>query len=148
MLEESWDIMAWAWSADDSRGLWRRAQTEENLSLLQRNDGDFKRLLDRYKYPERHGLEGVGRSASRDEAMAYFLIPLEARLQLQPYLDGTAPCATDLAIFPFVRQFASVEPHWFEAQNLPAVRAWLAVWVPNSVFRFGLAPKLLLESIL
>ena len=161
VLKESWDLMAWAWSADDSDGWWRRAQSAENLELLQRNDGDFKPLLDSYKYPERHGFEGVGRSAPRDEVIAYFLIPLEARLQSQPYLGGTAPCATDLAIFPFVRQFASVEPHWFEAQNLPAVRALLAVWVnsalfeacmvkvkPNLVFRFGLAPKLLSESIL
>jgi glutathione S-transferase len=134
VLEESWDIMAWAWSADDSEGWWRRAQTEENLPLLQRNDVDFKRLLDRYKYPERQGLEGVSRSAPRDEAIAHFLIPLEARLQSQPYLGGTAPCATDLAIFPFVRQFASVDSRWFDAQELPAVRTWLAAWLSSALF--------------
>ncbi len=161
VLDESWDIMAWAWSADDAGGWWRRAQSSENLDLLHRNDGDFKRLLDSYKYPERHGLEGVSRNAPRDEAVASFLALLEARLQSQPHLGGATPCATDLAIFPFVRQFAAVEPRWFEAQELPALRAWLAAWVgsalfeacmvkvtPNSVFRFGLAPKLLSESIL
>ena len=161
VLKESWDLMAWAWSADDSDGWWRRAQSAENLELLQRNDGEFKRLLDSYKYPERHGLEGVNRNAPRDEAVATFLVSLEGRLQSQPHLGGTAHCATDLAIFPFVRQFASVEPHWFQAQELPAVRAWLAAWLnsalfkacmvkvtPNSVFRLGLTPKPLSESIL
>jgi glutathione S-transferase len=161
VLHESWDIMAWAWSADDSGGWWRRAQSSENLDLLQTNDGEFKRLLDRYKYPERHGLEAMTRGASRDEAVTSFLIPLEARLQSQPHLGGATPCATDLAIFPFVRQFAAVDPRWFEAQELATVRAWLAAWVssalfevcmvkltPNLVFRFGLTPKLLSESIL
>jgi glutathione S-transferase len=161
VLDESWDIMAWAWSADDAGGWWRRAQSSENLDLLQRNDGEFKRLLDSYKYPERHGLEGVNRNAPRDEAVATFLVSLEGRLQSQPHLGGATPCATDLAIFPFVRQFSAVEPRWFEAQELPALRAWLAAWVgsalfeacmvkvtPNSVFRFGLAPRLLSESIL
>jgi glutathione S-transferase len=133
VLDESWDIMAWAWATDDLDGWWRRAQTTENLSLLRRNDGEFKRLLDTYKYPERHGLQGVSRGAPRDEAVGFFLIPLEARLQSQPYLGGNTACAIDLAIFPFVRQFAAVEPRWFEAQELPGVRAWLAAWLSSAL---------------
>ena len=134
VLDESWDIMRWAWAADNSEGWWRRAQSSENLGLLRDNDGEFKRLLDRYKYPERHGSENLTRSASRNDAVVFFLVPLEARLQSQPYLGGTTPCATDLAIFPFVRQFAAVEPSWFEVQKLPAIRAWLAAWLSNALF--------------
>jgi glutathione S-transferase len=134
VLDESWDIMAWAWSADDSQAWWRKAQTDENLSLLHCNDGDFKRLLDHYKYPERHASESVNRNAARDEAMATFLVPLEARLQSQRYLGGTTACATDLATFPFVRQFAAIGPHWFETQELPALRAWLAAWLNSPLF--------------
>jgi glutathione S-transferase len=148
MLDESWDIMAWAWAAADSDGWWRRAQSAENLGLLQRNDGEFKRLLDRYKYPERHAAEGGSRNAARDEAVASFLAPLEARLQSQPYLGGGSPCATDLAIFPFVRQFAAVEPRWFEAQELPAVGAWLAAWLSSALFEacmVKLAPRTVCE---
>lgn len=33
----------------------------------------------------------------------------ESRLQRNPYLGGNSACATDIAIFPFVRQFAAVE---------------------------------------
>jgi glutathione S-transferase len=134
VLEESWDIMAWAWSADDAEGWWRRAQSADNLALLRCNDGEFKRLLDGYKYPEPHASEGVTRNATRGEAVASFLVPLEARLQSQPHLGGSTPCATDLAVFPFVRQFAAVEPRWFEAQELPAVRAWMAVWLSSALF--------------
>jgi glutathione S-transferase len=146
VLHESWDIMAWAWSADDSEGWWRRAQSAENLDLLQTNDGEFKRLLDRYKYPERHGLEGMNRNAPRDEAVASFLVSLEARLQSQPHLGGATPCATDLAIFPFVRQFAAVDPRWFEAQELPTVRAWLAAWVSSALFEACMV-KLPLQTV-
>jgi glutathione S-transferase len=134
VLDESWDIMRWALDTqadtdsdtDTAQSWWRLAQTAQNLDLLQRNDGEFKCLLDRYKYPERN--------ITRAEAVACFLDPLEARLQSQTYLGGARPCATDLAVFPFVRQFAAVEPHWFASLAPPAVRAWLAAWLNKPLF--------------
>ena len=134
VLDESWDIMRWALESADGAGWWRRAQSADNLALLQRNDGDFKRCLDRYKYPERYPAEAHSRDALRAQAVAALLVPLEGRLQGAPYLGGDLPCATDIAIFPFVRQFAAVEPHWFEGQPLPALRAWLAAWLGSSLF--------------
>jgi glutathione S-transferase len=134
VLDESWDIMRWALESADGAGWWRRAQSADNLALLQRNDGDFKHCLDRYKYPERYPAEAHPRDALRAQAVAALLVPLEGRLQDAPYLGGDQPCATDLAIFPFVRQFAAVEPHWFEGQPLPALQAWLAAWLGSSLF--------------
>ena len=134
VLDESWDIMAWAFDSDDHEGWWRRAQSAENLELLQFNDGEFKRHLDRYKYPERYSAEVNSRDVPRSHAVAALLVPLEASLRSQPYLGGASPCATDLAIFPFVRQFAGVEPRWFAEQELPALRAWLAAWLSTRLF--------------
>lgn len=134
VLEESWDIMRWAWQADDREGWWQRAQSPENLELLARNDGEFKRRLDRYKYPERHADAGGAREQQRALAVDALLRPLEQRLTAQPHLGGDRPCASDLAIFPFVRQFAAVEPDWFAAQPLPAVQAWLAAWLASPLF--------------
>ncbi len=135
VLEESWDIMEWAFSAaDDGAGWWRRAQSTENLALLHSNDGEFKQHLDRYKYPQRYPDDVPSREAERSQAGAVLLVPLQARLQSQPYLGGAVPCATDLAIFPFVRQFAAVEPQWFSDQKLPAVQAWLAGWLGSPLF--------------
>lgn len=134
VLEESWDIMRWALEPDDHEGWWRRAQSTENLDLLQRNDGDFKHHLDRYKYPDRYPGQAPSRDASRSHAVRSLLDPLEAWLQSRPYLGGDTPCATDLAIFPFVRQFAAVEPGWFADQKLPALQAWLAAWLSSSLF--------------
>lgn len=134
VLEESWDIMRWALESPDQEGWWRRAQSDENLDLLQRNDGDFKRHLDRYKYPERYPEEGQSREAVRSHAVAALPALLEARLQRQRYLGGATPCATDLAIFPFVRQFAAVEPGWFADQPWPALQNWLADWLSSRLF--------------
>ena len=135
VLDESWDIMRWALEPEDHEGWWRLAQSPANLDLLRRNDGDFKHQLDRYKYPDRCSGEVTSRDGARSDAVTTLLVPLEARLQSQRYLGGATPCATDLAIFPFVRQFAAVEPHWFADQELPALHAWLAACLSSELFK-------------
>ena len=134
VLDQSWDIMRWALDTDATQPWWRLAQTAQNLALLRCNDGDFKRHLDRYKYPQRHALDEEGRVAARSDAVASLLVPLDAALRSQNFLGGSRACACDLAIFPFVRQFAAVEPHWFEAQKLPALHAWLTAWLGSALF--------------
>lgn len=47
---------------------------------------------------------------------------------------GTTPCGTELAVTPFVRQYAAVDPDWFAAQNLPAVQSWLRDWLASPLF--------------
>lgn len=132
VLEESWEIVQWALASQDPHGWWSRAQSPENLDLLARNDGPFKHHLDRYKYPERY--PESDRHAHREQALAALLIPLEKRLQHKPYLGGVAPCTTDIGLFPFVRQFAAVEPTWFGDQPLPALQCWLKHWLASPLF--------------
>lgn len=139
VLDESWDIMRWALEPQDRDGWWQRAQSSENLDLLGRNDGDFKHHLDRYKYPERYAGVAAARDQQRAQALAVLPLPLERRLQDRPYLGGAAPCATDLAIFPFVRQFAAVEPAWFAGLPLPALQVWLAGWLGSHLFEACMA---------
>jgi len=134
VLDESWHIMRWAFATADDPHWWQAAQSPQNLALLQANDGPFKRDLDRHKYPERFLDEPRSRESVRADAVTALLLPLEARLQDQPWLGGEQPCATDLAIFPFVRQFAAVAPQWFSAQPWPALQAWLAAWLDGALF--------------
>jgi glutathione S-transferase len=35
-------------------------------------------------------------------------------------------CLTDMAIMPFIRQFAATDRSWFDAQPLLRLREWLA----------------------
>ena len=137
MLEQSLDIMGWAWSAQDPQGWWSRAQSADNLALLALCDGPFKHHLDRTKYPERFG--GTDPTLHRAQAVDTLLNPLDARLRQATQLGGDTPCATDLAIFPFVRQFAAVDPAWFAAQPLPALQAWLAAWLAHPLFTAAMA---------
>jgi len=132
VLEQSLDIIQWALVTHNPDGWWSRSQSADNLELLAINDGGFKHHLDRYKYPERFG--GSDRLVSRDLAMTSLLFRLEAQLLVSSYLGGVRPCATDIAIFPFIRQFASVEPKWFAQQSMSATQAWLASWLSSPLF--------------
>ncbi|MFT7772401.1 glutathione S-transferase [Roseateles sp.] len=134
VIEESWDIMRWALAAPDAQDWWTRAQSPENLDLMQRNDGDFKHHLDRWKYPQRYARGDLAPEAHRDRALDVLLRPLEVRLHGAPCLGGSTPCATDLAVLPFVRQFAAVEPAWFATLELPSLRSWLSGWLVNPLF--------------
>ena len=137
VIDESWLIMGWAAEQSEDPAVvrwWQQAQSPENLALLQTNDGPFKAWLDRYKYPERFGLDEAGRVQVRAQALGAVLGPLEQRLQTAPWLGGAEPCATDVAIFPFVRQFAAVMRDAFAAMPLPAVQAWLAHWQGSPLF--------------
>ncbi|MBO9685684.1 glutathione S-transferase N-terminal domain-containing protein [Roseateles chitosanitabidus] len=135
VIDESWEIMRWALAAPDAQGWWARAQSPENLERVRRNDGDFKHHLDRWKYPQRYTGEALSPDAHRDRAVEVLLRPLEARLREAPQLGGAHPCATDLAVMPFVRQFAAVDPAWWEAlPDLAAVRSWLSGWLVHPLF--------------
>ena len=132
VLEQSWVIMGWALNQVATKSWWDAALSAENLEWLAMNDGEFKHHLDRYKYPERYNeTDGKGH---REQALDSFLRPLNTRLQQSRYLGGSEPCATDLALFPFARQFGAVEPAWYEHLQLPALKAWLSSWLSSPMF--------------
>jgi glutathione S-transferase len=132
VLEQSLDIVQWAFGVNDPQHWWMRAQSTDNLDLLRACDGRFKHHLDRYKYPER--FDETDRVQHRDAAVEALLKPLDTRLQHSTQLGGEIPCATDIAVFPFVRQFAAVEPAWFETLPLPALQTWLSDWLSDPLF--------------
>jgi hypothetical protein len=53
VIDESLDIMLWTLTRCDPEGWLAR----DDRALIVANDGCFKRDLDRYKYPERHGVD-------------------------------------------------------------------------------------------
>ena len=134
VLEQSLDIMRWAFAqTGDQDTWWAKAQTPANQSLWSACDTEFKHHLDRYKYPQRYS-DALGAEHHARQGVLLLLDPLEAQLKDQPQLGGVNPCAADIGIFPFVRQFAAVNPEWFEALPLPAVKAWLAQWLAHPLF--------------
>ena len=134
VIEQSWDIMLWALHQHDPAH-WLPSDAnvfERGMQLLHRCDGEFKQQLDRYKYPQRHGLEDG--TAARDQAM-FFLANLESLLTQQRYLFNSNIGIFDAAILPFIRQFAHVDIDWFAAQPLPSVQAWLSAFEHSADFK-------------
>jgi glutathione S-transferase len=126
VIDESLDIMRWALARRDPEG-W----LGQDESLISKNDGPFKHALDRYKYPNRHGVSDA--SIPRGEAMV-FLDEFNDRLAEQPYLNGPARSLADVATFPFVRQFAATDRPWFDAQPVPYLRRWLDDLIASPLF--------------
>jgi glutathione S-transferase len=40
----------------------------------------------------------------------------------------------DMAIFPFIRQFAAVDAAWWETAPYPRLRRWLDFWLKSDLF--------------
>lgn len=126
VIDQSLDIMRWSLGGRDPQG-WL---TRDDPALIAANDGPFKHDLDRAKYPDRHGSDAA---VHRQSGLA-FLHELETRLAVSGQLCGSAPGLADMAIMPFVRQFAAIDMAWFDAQPLPHVQAWLAGHVNSDLF--------------
>jgi len=133
VIDESLGIMRWALARCDPQH-WLAPSfgtLDDMLALVAKCDGDFKRQLDRYKYPNRY--EGVDALQHRAEAGG-FLDDLEARLRHARHLFGDAPALADMAVAPFVRQFAQVDAAWFATAPWPALDAWLSALVASPLW--------------
>ena len=132
VLEQSLDIMLWALGQYDPQGWLHPSQgtLAETQGLIAECDGPFKQALDRTKYPTRY--PGCDPAYERAQA-ARWLGTLEARLNQHPFLFGDHYALADMAIAPFVRQFAGVDSAWWQAQPWPHLQAWLAQWQASSL---------------
>lgn len=127
VIEESLDVMHHALGVNDPEAWLDRADAD----LIARCDGPFKRDLDRYKYPDRYDSDAT---AHRSAGLA-FLQDLEARLGEDENLSGSPRGLTDMAIMPFIRQFAATDRTWFDAQPLSRLRAWLDGHLGSDLFK-------------
>lgn len=133
VLTESLDIMQWALAQRDAVGWLLSRQPERDELLIKTTDSAFKHWLDRYKYAERH--PGQTREHYRQQAVDCLITPLEQALSADgPWLGGAQPVLADAAIFPFVRQFAAVDPAWWASSPFPSTRAWLQSWLGSELF--------------
>jgi glutathione S-transferase len=133
VLEQSLDIMRWALAVNDPQ-LWLSTDSmvqQETQTLIEQNDGLFKHYLDRYKYPERFPEHPA--SYYREQGAA-ILSQLDARIAAQEYLVCARYSLADMAIFPFVRQFAHVDKEWFYASAYKHLILWLDKLLESALF--------------
>ena len=131
VLDQSLDIMRWALDNADPDG-WKNANSEIANSWIEKNDGLFKALLDQYKYPNRY--PELNPEEVLNTAIEFMLKPMETNLQQTKYLIGNQMSWVDVAIFPFIRQFAAVNSQKFEDLPLPATQKWLDQHIESQLF--------------
>jgi len=129
VIEESRDIILYALKQNDPEH-WLQNWGPDLEAMVERNDGPFKTYLDQYKYPQRFD---VSMATARDRGLE-ILMDLEGRLAASPFLARQSPTLVDICLFPFVRQFAAVDPDWFQQVPLDRLRNWLAFFVEGSLF--------------
>ncbi len=141
VIDESEAIMLWALQQNDPAH-WLAGGVEPQLALMRTITGDFKYHLDRYKYASRYAKTDEGSKpdrgsvdlAHRDKACAV-LQSFEEILTSRAFLMDDQPRLADYGSFPFVRQFANVEPDWWQSTGFAHTRRWLDHLINDDVFQ-------------
>ena len=133
VIDESLDVMLWALEGNDPLGWLPRSDEErrEMMGVIATNDGEFKHSLDRYKYanrtPDADPLE-------HRERASLVLRDLDARLSRSTFLFRETASLADMAVAPFVRQFAFADREWFDGEPWPKLRGWLDEFIASPLF--------------
>ncbi|MBT0628112.1 glutathione S-transferase [Pseudomonas fluorescens] len=130
VIEESLEIMLWALAQHDPDD-WLLKGDPRVLQLIAENDQAFKHHLNRYKYAERYPEQPMEHYRAEGEV---FLRALEALLADRFFLLAEHLSLADVALAPFVRQFAHVNREWFASAPYPRLQAWLQRFLESPLF--------------
>ena len=131
VIDQSLQIMQWALQQQDADG-WLSADPQHTALLITENDGSFKQNLDRYKYAIRFPEHSAADYRQQGEL---FLAKLELHLQQTSFLLSNKISLADIAIFPFIRQFAAVDSDWFASADYMKLKSWLQHLVESELFQ-------------
>ena len=142
VIEESLEVMLWALQQTDPADLLQRhngdqkpCQEEgalaEMLLLINEFDTGFKTCLEAYKCAKRYQEDNI---AQCREACQQYINQLEQRLTKHSYIISDKESLADIALMPFIRQFARIERQWYLQSPYPRVRQWLNNYLQSPVF--------------
>ena len=130
VIEESLDVMRWALAQNDPENWLDGLGLDDPLILT--CDNEFKHWLDRYKYANRFPEQNEQWYREQGEL---FLDQLEQLLTHHRYLRSDSLSAVDVAVMPFVRQFAGVDTNWWSERPYPRVATWLEQLLESDLFK-------------
>ncbi|TPG92750.1 glutathione S-transferase [Pseudomonas caspiana] len=134
VIDESLAIMHWALAQIDPQDwLLKDDPVGQQLiaGLIEENDQVFKVHLNRYKYAERYPEQPMVFYRAEGEV---FLRRLDELLEGRDYLLAEHPSLADVALMPFVRQFAHVDREWFGQSPYHRLQAWLQRFLESELF--------------
>ena len=135
VIDESLDIMLWALHESDPENLLHttptQSQLEQILALIHRFDHEFKACLEQYKCAKRYHESNVD---ERRQACEVYVHELEQRLTKHNYVMSAQESLADIALLPFIRQFARVERQWYLQSPYTQVKQWLNAYLQSPLF--------------
>lgn len=134
VIDESLAIMRWALAQNDPQDwLLKEDPAGQGLiaALIEENDQAFKVHLNRYKYAERYPEQPMAVYRAEGEV---FLRKLDELLDGRDYLLAGHPTLVDVALMPFIRQFAHVDREWFAQTPYVRLQAWLQRFLESALF--------------
>ena len=129
VIDESLEIMLWSLQ-NFSNQSWLSKENSNELEMININDTLFKKWLDRYKYHTQYPEKS--KEFYRDMCKK-ILYSYENQLTGNKYLINNRINIVDIAIFPFVRQFAHVDYDWFK-KNYNHLQNWLEKMTNSDLF--------------
>ena len=124
VIEESLEIVYYALDKDNSLDIKKRSRKEQQeiKTIITANDTEFVKLLKAYKYPGKY--PDYSPEFCKQAIQERFLNKYEEMLKDSLFLFGTISIA-DIAILPFIRQFAIVDQEWFDNSKYKNIITWL-----------------------
>lgn len=134
VIDESLDVMLWALTQNDPDDLlhsFDKSALPKMLDLIRIFDDEFKTCLNAYKAASRYREDNVIECRQSCEV---FIQGLETRLSDSAFLMSAQESLVDIALMPFIRQFAKVERQWYLQAPYPRVREWLNFYLQSVMF--------------
>lgn len=146
VIEESLEVMLWALHESDPNDLLHLLHDKQQgnsvitleeptlsvmLKLINVFDNEFKSCLEQYKCAKRYQEDNVEECRV---ACQQYLQKLEQRLSQHAFLMSDKESLADIALLPFIRQFARVERQWYLQSPYPKVRSWLNNYLQSPMF--------------
>ncbi|WP_077045461.1 glutathione S-transferase [Pseudomonas sp. KK4] len=134
VIDESLEIMRWALAQNDPQDWLLKGDplgAKKIAALIEENDQAFKVQLNRYKYAERYPEQPMEAYRAEGEV---FLRKLDELLADREYLLTDHPSLADVALMPFIRQFAHVDREWFAQTPYVRLQDWLQRFLASALF--------------
>lgn len=128
VIDESLDIMIWC--LKNSNSDWINFKLDDQLFIINQNDNQFKYWLDRYKYFDRYPDNNQRHYQIECEK---FLNQYEGFLNRTEYLIDNKLRLVDVALFPFIRQYANVDQADFKKKFIE-LNIWLEKIIESDLF--------------
>lgn len=133
VIDESLNVMLWALQQHDPHN-WLDDLTP-GMDWINRNDQQFKPLLDAYKYVDRYPEKSP--EQHREFTLGY-LNDLDNQLTTSKWLVSHQVTLADIALMPFIRQYALVDKRWFDQQPWPHLHKWLNRLLNSDLFTISM----------